>query len=62
MLTGRPVWSPMWFHHEAFHVMEHIFPEAHFSEASQVGAWVDVLDVDGGGMRASVDVYDGGMR
>lgn len=39
MLAGRPVWSPMWFHHEAFHVMEHIFPEAHFSEASQVGAW-----------------------
>ncbi len=36
MLTGRPVWSPMWFHHEAFHILEHIFPEAPFSEASQV--------------------------
>lgn len=41
MLTGRPVWSPMWFHHEAFHIMEHIFPEAPFSEASQVGKYLD---------------------
>lgn len=34
MLTGRPVWSPMWLWHETFHIMEHIFPEAPFAEAS----------------------------
>lgn len=36
MLSGRPVWSPMWFHHEFFHIMEYCFPEAAFAEASQI--------------------------
>lgn len=38
MLEGRPIWSPEWFHHETFHIMEHIFPgnEMHLIQAPTV--------------------------
>jgi hypothetical protein len=35
MLDHPPYWGAEWLHHETFHVMEHLFPEAPFAKLSE---------------------------
>lgn len=34
MMDHDPLWSPEWWHHETFHILEHLFPETPFSKLS----------------------------